>query len=261
MIDHLALAFDADRARAIRVTLMRIVVLIGVTVAAFVVRHWATWTLFGVMTFLQLPGVLVLSWVARRNAAARARLEAEPTRLVWLHTMPEPRTKLHRIELHERNGEQTVLFVLPEIAKRCAEATRELAHRPAISTSEEERKAEEPRQRLEGKLVRLGEAARSAKAPRLREQSASVEAFLASWKASGREHATTIEPKIDRLLLLYDASERGEGHREKMTAMVEEKKLDAVKEIFAPELFTDEITSIVSEVSAMVSGPVSDHVE
>jgi hypothetical protein len=252
---RLSVAFDTYATRLRNVIVMRVAIVLVVLGVALYVRHWGAWVLFGAaLLFVGVPGG-VLTYVRGALLRSRASLEGDPSRIAWLHTAKEPRTNLHRIELHDRVGEVAYLFVPEPIAVAAADAARELSHRPLVTTSDEERQSHEAAQRLAGKLGKLEEAARAAEAPRLREQRERVDALVVACRSALDRPPLPagLEAGIDRLLHLYSASRLGEDHRKKMTTIAEEKRLPST--VFAPEHFTDEIAALVAELQAKVDAP------
>jgi hypothetical protein len=254
---QLAIAFDAHRARMARVTIMCVVAVAALFALAMWVRHWGTWTLFGVIAFLQAPGALVLLYVDKSIRRMRARLTADIRELAWLHTAPEPRTKLHRIELHDRHGDLAILFVLPAITPPVIEAVRPFAR---VTTTDADRAAEEPLQRLLGKIAKLEAEAEAATGPRLRELRGAVTELVSAWSARVERDpspaiASKLEAHIDRLLVLYDASKSGEPHRQEMKAIADEKGFgEALTKAVAPEHFAGEIAALLVEATALSRG-------
>lgn len=278
MDPRLSLAFGAYRSQAVRTALLRLLVIAGLLALALYLRHWGMWTFFGIVAFLQGGGALMLVLVSRMSRHVRAELDADPRQLVWLHSMPEPRTKFHRVELHTRAGESTVLFVPPGIAKGAIDAAREQPQSPTVTTDEAGRAAVEPRHRLAGKLTKLERAAQATKAPKLATHAESVAATAAAWRdrligslqhpyRAERDAApggggvvavgagpldarlVDVEARADKLLLLYASAALGEDHRAKMSSLAKEKSLP--EEMFAREHFTDEIAVLVSELRAL----------
>lgn len=144
---RIALAFGAYHTKLRRVIAARVLSIAALLAVALYVRHWGTWVLFGVVGFMQAGGAIALLVVSRMPGRLRAQLDADDAELAWLHSAPEPRTKLHRIELYTRAGEMTVLFVPAAIAEGAIEAARGLSHRPTVTTDAVERAAAEARQR------------------------------------------------------------------------------------------------------------------
>jgi hypothetical protein len=278
MDPRLSLAFGAYRSQAVRTAVIRVLVVAALLVLALYVRHWGMWTFFGIAAFMQGGGAITLLLVSRMSRRVRAELEADPRQLAWLHSMPEPRTKLHRVELHTRAGEMTVLFVPPAIAKGAIDAAREQPQAPTVTTDAAEHAAVEPRHRLAGKLTKLERSARAARAPKLSAQASAAGEAAAAWRdrllgsalhpyraeregASGDGGAVTIgagpldarlvdvEARVDKLLHLYASAELGEGHRAKMSTIAREKALP--EGLVAREHFTEEIAALVSELRAL----------
>ncbi len=101
--------------------------------------------------------------VAVKGARVETLTVADDAELAWLHSAPEPRTKLHRVELHTRAGDMTVLFVTAAIAEGAIEAARGLSHRPTVTTDAVERAAAEPHHR---QLQARTESSREGSSPR-----------------------------------------------------------------------------------------------
>jgi hypothetical protein len=259
---RLALAFNAHRTRLWRVVLARALTIAGLLALALYTHHWGAWTAFGVIGFMQAAGLIALVLVSRMPDRLRARLEVDERELAWLHAAPEPRTKLHRVELHDREGDLTALFVPAAIARGATEAARELAHAPTVTTDDAARAAVEPRQRLLGKLVQLERAASTTAAPKLAQHAATATAAVAAWRrrlfpplahpyraepeAAGT--AADVEARLDKLLHLYASAKLGEGHRVKVEAIERAKNLP--EGILTPELFTAEIAALLDELHA-----------
>ncbi len=249
-------AFDDQAARSLRVGALRVVILLPFLGVALWLRHWAAWVVFGVVAFLQLlPAILLFGWVRPRSRRAQRTLEKDASRVVWLHTEPEARSKLHRIELHDRAGEVETVFTDEATARSAADAMR--AH-AIVTTTAEERAAAEPRLRLAGKLVKLDEESASAEPPRLREQRGNVEAFLAAWDArierdGGAAIAPEIERRVDQLLHYYHATRIGEPGRRRRSESIGEDEREVLDAIFARELFTDDIAKLLVELNELAS--------
>lgn len=271
---RLSLAFGVYRSQVWRAVGTRFVMIAALLGVALFVRHWGTWTLFGVVGFMQAGGSIALLVVSRTSRRIRAELEADPRQLVWLHTAPEPRTKLHRVELYTRAGDMTVLFVPAAIAKGALDAAREQPQSPTTTTDAAEHAAAEPRHRLAGKLVKLEKAATSTGAPKLAALGELATAASSEWRArlvgpgahpfrseppvgvgSGPLDARLVEAeaRVDKLLHLYLSSELGESHRAKMSAIEREKALP--EGMVARELFTDEISVLLAELRALAEQP------
>lgn len=257
---RLTLAFGAYRTRLWRVVAARVLSVAALLAVALYVRHWGTWVLFGVLGFMQAGGAIALLVVSRMPGRLRAQLEADEAELAWLHSAPEPRTKLHRVELYTRAGDMTVLFVPAAVAGGAIEAARALAHGPTVTTDTAEHAAAEPRHRLAGKLVKLDKEARATQAPKLAQQAAVASAAITAW----RERLATgsgplegplpeVEARVDRLLHLYASAKLGERHRLKMDAIVRDKNLP--EGIVEGELFTREIAAALAELQALAESP------
>ena len=280
MDPRLSLAFGAYRSQAVRTAILRLLIIAALLALALYVRHWGMWTFFGLAAFAQGGGAIALLVVSRTSRHVRAQLEADPRQLAWLHSMPEPRTKLHRIELHTRAGEMTVIFVPPAIAKGAIHSAREQPQSPTVTTTAEEHAAAEPRHRLAGKLTKLERSARAARAPKLAAHAEAAAEAAATWRerlvgsalhpyraerdASPGEGGVVaigagpldarlvdVEARVDKLLHLYASAELGEGHRAKMSTLAKEKSLP--EGLVDRELFTDEIAVLVSELRALAA--------
>lgn len=277
MDPRLSLAFRAYRLQVLRAVGMRALLIASLLGGALYVRHWGMWTFFAITAFLQSVAAIAVLLASRSSSHVRAELEADPRQLVWLHSMPEPRTKLHRVELHTRAGETTLLFVPPPIARAAIEAGREQPQGPTVTTDAAEHAAVEPRHRLAGKLTRLERAARAARAPKLAAAAEATAEAAALWRErlvgaalhpyrAERDAARAegpvaigdgpldarlvdVEARVDELLHLYSASAMGEGHRAKMSALAREKSLP--EDLVAREHFTEDIATKVSELRAM----------
>ena len=277
---RLTLAFGVHRTRLWRVVAARVLSIAVLLAIALYVRHWGTWVLFGVVGFMQAGGAIALTLVSRMPARLRAQLEAGDAELVWLHCAPEPRTKLHRVELYTRTGDMTVLFVPAAVAKGASDAARALPRAVTVTTDAAERAAAEPRHRLAGKLAKLEEEALATKAPKLAGQAPIATAAVAAWRAhllgdgahpyrAERDPARAdvlaagagpldgplpeVEARVDKLLHLYASAKLGESHRVKVDAIVRDKNLP--DGIFEGELFTDEIARALAELHALAGSP------
>jgi hypothetical protein len=273
---RLALAFGAYRTRLWRVIAARVVSVAALLAIALYVRHWGTWVLFGVVGFLQAGGAIALLFVSRMPGRLRAQLDADDAELAWLHSAPEPRTKLHRVELYTRAGDMTVLFVPAAVAAGAIDAARALSHGPTVTTDAVEHAAAEPRQRLAGKLVKLEREARATQAPKLAEQAIVASAAINAWRdhlaragahpyRAERDAARAIvgttgsgaldgplpevEARVDKLLILYASAKLGEDHRVKVDAIVRDKSLP--DGLIEGELFTREIALALAELQAL----------
>ncbi|MBS2017072.1 MAG: hypothetical protein JST00_29570 [Deltaproteobacteria bacterium] len=277
MDPRLSLAFRAYRMQVLRAVGMRALVIAALLGGALYVRHWGMWTFFGITAFLQSVAAIAVLLASRSSRHVYAELEADPRQLVWLHSMAEPRTKLHRVELHTRAGDTTLLFVPPPIAKGAIEAAREQPQTPTVTTDAAAHAAVEPRHRLAGKLTKLERSARAARAPKLTAAAEDTAAAAAAWRErlvgaalhpyrAERDAATPegsvaigagpldarlvdVEARVDKLLHLYSAAALGEDHRAKMSSIAREKALP--EEVFAREHFTDDIATLVAELRAL----------
>lgn len=160
---RIALAFDAYHTKLRRVIAARVLSIAALLAVALYVRHWGTWVLFGVVGFMQAGGAIALLVVSRMPGRLRAQLDADDAELAWLHAAPEPRTKLHRVELHTRTGDMTVLFVTAAIAEGAIQAARGLSHRPTVTTDAVERAGAEPHHR---QIHARAESSREGSSPR-----------------------------------------------------------------------------------------------
>jgi hypothetical protein len=255
----LARAFDDQASRSLRVGVTRIAILVPIFGLAYWAHHWALWALFGIATFLQLlPAILVLAWVGPRARRLQRKLEKDASGIVWVHTEAEARSKLHRIELHDRVGDVETVFTNEALAQGGVEAMRALG--VVVTKTAAERETVEPKMRLAGKIAKLDEASVAAEPPRLREQRANVEAFLAAWDArverdGGAEVAAEIESRVDKALHYYNATRIGEPGRKRMRKLTHEKKLEAFESVFAPEHFTDDIAKLLVELNELATSP------
>lgn len=215
MDPRFVVAFDFHRGRLARAVLFRVATFVGVLTIALYVRHWGTWTLFGVLGTMSAFNLVMLTVVGRSFSKARARYEAEPTALAWVHSAPEPRTKLHRVELHDRFGEVAYLFVPSGHAAGLLEAAQAQSPTPILTRSDEERATAEPLCRFAAKLARAETSARAAVPPKLRAETERVVQAVIAWQtrftevdADARKQAETC---LDELLHLYASAELGKG--------------------------------------------------
>lgn len=271
---RLALAFNVYQTRLWRTVAARVIGVAVLLLLALYVRHWGTWVLFGVMGLMQAGGAVALTLVSRIPGRIRAQLEPHAAELMWVHTAPEPRTKLSRVELYTRTGDMTVLFVPAAVAHGATDAARASPHAVTVTTSAAEHAAAEPRHRLAGKLAKLEKEALATKAPKLAEQAAVASAAVTAWRAhlaragahpyraesrdvfdvgSGPLDVALLdaEARVDKLLLLYASAKLGESHRVKVDAIVKDKNLP--EGLIKSELFTTEIAQALTELHALAS--------
>ncbi len=130
----LAAAFASQRARLARVLLVRLVVEGAVVFGALHLRHWAMWTVFGIVTFFQVATLIGLVIALRMSERFRAKVANNPSLVVRIHTAPEPRTKLQRLELHDAAGDTAYLFVTPAMADEVLVAMAALPSAPTVTT-------------------------------------------------------------------------------------------------------------------------------
>jgi hypothetical protein len=229
---RLARAFDAHRTRLLTVLVVRVGSVVVLLALALLGRHWFYWTLFAVVAFLQVPGAFILVVVDRNVRRLRTRLEGDVTELAWLHTGPEPRSKLHRIELHDARDRSEVLFTAPAIAGQAAEAARALVTRPVVTTSDEERAAVEPRFRLAKKLGQIEKEADALQAARARAQRGTLTELGEAWRARvDRDGGVAIAPELTRLLdelLGHYIAQRMAKQRDYFTDEIHAKLVEAI---------------------------------
>ena len=208
---RIAKAIEFDSLRALRFMILRVLVLaVAIAIIAFV-KSWLIGVPVGLVALLFVLPEVVDRTLLREHRAKAAALKADPSRVVWVHYWAHGE-KICPVFVYDRNADFAVLHLPSGYARPLLDAFRARAVPPLITTTDEEKRIVEPRQKFLGRLHELEARVTSAPQPALQALAAGAVATIAKLH---ERYGTTLDATegrdgaletVDRLLLCYDAS-------------------------------------------------------